>query len=342
MHHFVILHPENKGDDVEVKLINAYMNRLCIDEEDQNEVLQIYKWKPINTCILPNMAWTFISHVMLKNQMSIQEALGLVFTIDEWIHSFTQIEKEFHREIRPLHFLVGLPMIHFTDELLSFLSFELVNISLSDAFRSNCNLTLLQGCQESHTTTHNNVFTIGDDIEFLIFQLKFCSLSPNMSIFRLMDETTSSLVYTTVNEKSMTIQCKRKNYTLNVINNRYTAFLMFAKMLVPPLIITFTYSIIDKKFLDSIIRFRVRFIIKNIYDFVILTLMVWFMVPIFRLSILFAFSTLTRNKAHPTGLVFAVMPIFTASLFIMLNYKWVQPLSRMIVTCIEHFYCVEH
>ena len=322
MRNFVIVQPENKEDDVEVKLINAYINHLCIDEKIQNEVIDIVEWKAIDTekfeytFILKKMALTFISFVnfvILKNQMSVQEGLGFVSRIHKWV----QTEKNFYGEIRPLHFLIALPMIDFTDQLLSFLTIELIDFSSSDVFNSKCNLTLLQGRRENISTAFKAESTIGDDIELLTHQLQNSS-------FTFTDQSKSSSLYTTATETLMKIECKRKNYDLNFPNSIFTVVLLIGKMIVPPLILTLIIVIINLNFLHTcILDNTIGEIIKDIYKLVTCTLMFWLSIRILRFVIFFVFSTLnydqndSSNTSRTKILVWAILPSYIAFMILM-------------------------
>ena len=76
---FVVFHPEKRKNNIQEKIANLYMNRLCINENDQNELIAINKWRVMDTIdnlsFVTNMFLRFInfaSEFMLENQFSYQ------------------------------------------------------------------------------------------------------------------------------------------------------------------------------------------------------------------------------------------------------------------------------
>ena len=236
MQNFVIFHPENKENNVQVKVVNAYMNRLCIDEADQNEVLEIFEWKPVNAetferiCFLSNLHsnWAFglgnfANKTILKNQLSLEETIGLIYIFIEW----KQCELLNYGEIRQLHILVALPMMDYMGHL--FFLFTVISLAFDFAIlvkdkyrtartiRSDFNFTVLLSGREIVISkqypvgayTKPDELTICDDIESLTYQIKTFSLEQNC-------QKKNSSVYAIDDDTFVRIKCLRINYAYKV------------------------------------------------------------------------------------------------------------------------------
>ena len=76
----VLFYPENTNDDLQEKLINLFVNRLCIDEDDQYEVIAIKTWKVMdsieNLSFFTNMLLRFVSfgsNAVLRTEFTCHE-----------------------------------------------------------------------------------------------------------------------------------------------------------------------------------------------------------------------------------------------------------------------------
>ena len=215
MQHFVIFYPENKENDTLLKLANTYMNRLCIDENDENEVVEINQWKTVknfdHALFLPKLTLKyvkFLNFLLYNNLRSLLEALGLFIDVEKFI-SFKM--KKFDG-IRSLHFIYAYSMNELTINALGF---------LTNRFNSECNFTFLQGRLENigaKSISYITHLTIGDDIELMINQLKNKTFA---------GQSESSMVFETVNEERFQMNCIRSFYSYDQIEKFFTSSMMY-------------------------------------------------------------------------------------------------------------------
>ena len=323
MQNFVIFHPVNKENDVLVKLTNAYMNRLCIDEKDQNEVIELIEWEPITFDNFEHMfnSWTmrlvnFTNKLFLKKQVSLLEELGFIWAINKW----TKFKRGIYGDVH-FHFLVALPMsqgVTDSEYLTRILTLPIIFKSMS--FQSS--LTLLQGRQESLKKSPKYKLTIGDDIELLTSQLEH-------STFTFYDQSKSSLVYTTVEDTLVEIECKRNSYALN---NLIGIIILYSVMIFPFLLSPFVYFKI-------FVTFIVDDSIRDIFQFIYMSLLVWYLSrPIFlqSLTLIFAFDSFTFYEI--CLILFSL--IVLACIFLYYVYFWMQPFSNLVDAFIDYIYLI--
>ena len=332
MKNFVIFYQEKMKDNIDLKLINTYMNPLCIDEEDQNEVLEPIAWEPMSfghlehIFFLPNLAMRFIyfsNKVLLKNKISLSESLGLLSAIHKWINT----KKGIYGKNFPLHFFITLPMIDFAVPLIRMSIIPVI----AGTFSSNCSLTLLQGRRESLSSWDEfpkEELTIGDDIELLFYQLQNSSLAFSI-------QSKSSSVYTTVDETLMKIECERKFYTIEFTKSCLTAVVYLSRGVFVFLILIFTIDIPVNFFIDQIM--------KDIYEFVTFTVMFWFLSRIMRFVIyclLLVFVYAFELESSPRKLILEILfflffPMCFAAMFLLYVYLWIQNFSDLTVSLIK-------
>ena len=183
-------------------------------------------------------------------------------------------------------------------------------------------LTLLQGRQESLKKSPKYKLTIGDDIELLTSQLEH-------STFTFYDQSKSSLVYTTVEDTLVEIECKRNSYALN---NLIGIIILYSVMIFPFLLSPFVYFKI-------FVTFIVDDSIRDIFQFIYMSLLVWYLSrPIFlqSLTLIFAFDSFTFYEI--CLILFSL--IVLACIFLYYVYFWMQPFSNLVDAFIDYIYLI--
>ena len=176
---FYIFYSEK--DEIHLKLVKAYANRFCIDEDDQSEVMGFY---PLGEISETNLALSVLKYLNpLKSYKS--EGFQKLRTVTNAI-----IERFNAQEIQSgrfgIHFIIGIPENHFI----------IAKLGADWRMYLKLTLTLLNGQIEHpyrHTNQLKNKFTIGDDIDLLndqseILTDKLSAKSKCLSFFKNFDD----------------------------------------------------------------------------------------------------------------------------------------------------------
>ena len=237
MRNFVIFHLESNENDIHLKLVKAYMNRLCIDENDQNEICGIYQCKTINNFeqifLFPEWilkCMNFANFVVFRNQFSFQALLGMVSVIAKWKRN----ETEMYGSIRQTHVMFFLQMNDLTKSLLPCLSLMATSFNSLRSLHPKSNITFLHSRREKleriHSKSGSGNFSIGDDIELFSYQLKNSS-------FISTDRSESVTVFKSIGDTLTKIECKRTSHSVDAIKSdlhsdfRHQLFLTLASTL---------------------------------------------------------------------------------------------------------------
>ena len=190
---FLIFHSENDG--IQFKLVKMYTNRLCINEDDQCEVIEFVSLKD------------FKNHFVFRKILSsataeVRQFLTILNTVREILNSKKKQHDEFH-----IHLLFGFPSTYFSRNLVK------LHVALLDR-NKNLTVTSLHGQNQKLPQTDgnhfNNKLTIGDDIESFID-------NPKISDNFFPVATFSSSLFLKSDESFHSIICKRKSYSKRAI-----------------------------------------------------------------------------------------------------------------------------
>ena len=214
---FYVFYPENHERKIECKLIKAYINRFCINENDQNEVISITSQsKSIlrADAFFTNLKSEVISEVIRTVNpswaMLMNDFIELIAIFAQTIH--TNKSPKIQRGEYQMHLVWSFRNTSIFTAFGTFKYFFLLDsvVSLSRIFTSispsDCNITLLQGHQENYASdlhSYKHELTIGDDIEIFTDELKNFNMSTHRSF------TASSSKIQNFDESFATIKCKR-------------------------------------------------------------------------------------------------------------------------------------
>ena len=115
--YFHIFHQEN---EIQSKLVNAYMNRLCINENDQSEVMGINNWEKFYEYLMSNDEW--LKNMHLWNYAKYDAVK--TYTIDNAIKIILQAEQALQTEEAKcqMHFIFGLELDDASEDIIHFQS----------------------------------------------------------------------------------------------------------------------------------------------------------------------------------------------------------------------------
>ena len=211
---FYIFYSEK--DEIHLKLVKAYTNRFCIDEDDQSEVMGFYSLGEISET---NLALSVLKYFNpLKSNKS--EGFQKLRTVTNSIAEPFNVQKIQSGRFE-IHFIIGMPENHFT--IAKFGADWNIYLKLT--------VTLLDG-QIEHPNGHinpkqfTNKFTIGDDIDLLndqseIFTYRFSTKSKCLSLFKNFDDDYGVLK---CNRKSYGERDGRWNFNKNLLIQLYFIF----------------------------------------------------------------------------------------------------------------------
>ena len=187
-------------NEIRFKLINAYMNRLCINEDDQSEVIEIHQWEEFFEGVTRNEA--LLQRISPSKRRYELESYAIHNVIEIILQN--EIPKPAAPEYQ-IHFIFELAWTYeLVGDMVPFQSCGLPADSPPDY-----NVTLLKVHQENilpvNLDSHIHTFTIGDDIELLADQL-------NSSNSMFYHRSHSSSVFQNFDESFYSITCKRKSY----------------------------------------------------------------------------------------------------------------------------------
>ena len=192
---FYIFYSENEENAIEYRLLKAYVNRFCIDEEYQSEVSGFYQLNELSetsiACVLTEYA-----NLVIFNRTRRLEWVYSIFH-EAKLSLFTARNKN---DIFEIHFMFGFPMNVFTENYILYISEGLTQ-------SSDISFTILEGRSKQFRLPLRieNKPTIGDDMDLLNDQ--FQSLNSNIYY-----KSKSSSVFQKPDESLVQIECKRKSF----------------------------------------------------------------------------------------------------------------------------------
>ena len=213
--HFYIFCEENEKNKIYSKLVRTYVNRLCITEEDQSELIEVHEFEKIsnfeNLYFQPFSVFRFL--LELAKTIFLNETIEF-YVIPTILDLITKLSKRTIRDDDKFqfHFIFGFDNKNFAEKLVAVICNELKK----KYPRNDLSFTLLQGYRKNDSQNIPNKLktdlTIGDDIELLICQLQMKD-STQDSWRDFHHKSVSSSVIQKSDDAFMEIKCKRKSYT---------------------------------------------------------------------------------------------------------------------------------
>ena len=140
----------SEKDEVHLKLVKLYTNRFCIDEDDQNEVIEFKPVGEISETTFTLWMLQYLNLLKSYNGFRTQVFRTLANAISEtWKNQSDQF-----------HFLLGIPVNYFTKSISIFLADNQSKVTLLDGQIEKSN-------RHGDPNKLRNKFTIGDDVELL-------------------------------------------------------------------------------------------------------------------------------------------------------------------------------
>ena len=176
-----IFYSETHKYRTHLRLVNAYINRFCINEEYESEIIEIHQIEKLcvsqNIYFLPNFIFKFLFYaqvILSTKDLGIQDLAIVYFATYQAFQREIEtnyLESEFLRETNQnlVHFIFGLPISDLAEEFLRSITEETTDFDFCFTFLNNRSTNIKMN---SNDLLRNSQFTLNDDIELLMDQLK--------------------------------------------------------------------------------------------------------------------------------------------------------------------------